>query len=401
MLKTTQICSSILYNSISSSLGSNESKSLNDKSAQLKIISDSLKSYGGVLAKISQMLSLDNHNNDVFANHISPKQSETIEYFKSYIKSLNNDFLGNVNYNVTKSGTIGQIHKASINNKDVIFKVQYVGIMDDINNDLQILNFIVNYLYNFANLGNSIKEVKEKILDEVDYDLELSNQNSVYDIFGKTSDIIIPITLEEFSNDKVLCMEYIHSIGLIDFISNGTKQHKNRIGRLMIEFIFSLLYKENMFYSDMHYGNFLVNFDSDNSEPKLVVVDFGCIHYINQLLVNELKSLHKSIRNNNKELFYKITSKLNIINDTISKESKSYIYDYFRIQYEPFYTKDFKFSREWLDKCSHKNTELMKEWMLPDNMIYFHKIPYGLYHILTKLELDCDFVDFFDKILND
>ena len=373
MLKTTQICSSILYNSIFSTLKSNEVESLSDKSSQLKVLSTSLKSYGGVLAKISQMLSLDNHNDDVFANHISPRQQETIEYFRSYIKTLKEDSPENVNYNVNNSGTIGQIHKARINNKDVIFKVQYVGIMNDINNDLQILNFIVNYLYNFANLGNSVKEVKEKILDELDYDLELSNQNAVYDIFEKTSNIIIPKTFAEISNDKVLCMEYIHSIGLIDFISNGTKQDKNNIGRLMIEFIFSLLYKENMFYSDTHYGNFLVKFDSETSESKLVVVDFGCIHNINPDLVRDLKCLHKSISDNNKELFYKIVSKLNIISDTISEESKRYIYDYFRTQYEPFYTRNFKFSNEWLDKCSSKETKLMKEWFLPDNMIYFHK----------------------------
>jgi hypothetical protein len=47
-----------------------------------------------------------------------------------------------------------------------------------------------------------------------------------------------------------------------------------------------------------------------------------------------------------------------------------------------------------------KETELMKEWVLPQDMVYFNKIPYGMYHILTKLKLKGGFLEVFDEIFN-
>ena len=41
----------------------------------------------------------------------------------------------------------------------------------------------------------------------------------------------------------------------------------------------------------------------------------------------------------------------------------------------------------------------MKEWNLPNDMVYFNKIPFGLFHLLTKLNLKKDFTAFFNNIL--
>ena len=41
----------------------------------------------------------------------------------------------------------------------------------------------------------------------------------------------------------------------------------------------------------------------------------------------------------------------------------------------------------------------MKEWNLPSNMVYLNKIPFGLFHILTKLKLKFDFTEFFKELL--
>ena len=48
-----------------------------------------------------------------------------------------------------------------------------------------------------------------------------------------------------------------------------------------------------------------------------------------------------------------------------------------------------------------KNTELMNEWLLPQDMVYFNKIPYGSYHIFTKLKLKGKFRQIFDQIFEE
>ena len=48
--------------------------------------------------------------------------------------------------------------------------------------------------------------------------------------------------------------------------------------------------------------------------------------------------------------------------------------------------------------ATDKNTDLMKEWILPQELVYFNKVPYGAYHIFTKLKLKGNFKKVFDDM---
>jgi predicted unusual protein kinase regulating ubiquinone biosynthesis (AarF/ABC1/UbiB family) len=128
-------------------------------------------------------------------------------------------------------------------------------------------------------------------------------------------------------------------------------------------------------------------------------MDFGCLNFIEDDMLDNLKLIHKSILNDDVDSFYIAIENLGIINANISIESKNYAYEYFKFQYIPWTYNDFEFTEEWLQKSIYKDIDLMKEWNLPSNMVYFNKIPFGLFHILTKLKLKYDFTDFFKEIL--
>ena len=75
------------------------------------------------------------------------------------------------------------------------------------------------------------------------------------------------------------------------------------------------------------------------------------------------------------------------------------MYEYFKLQFKPLLSEEFEFSEEWLTKSVYKETELMKEWVLPSNMIYFNKICYGMYHLLTKMQVQCKLSNFFKELI--
>jgi hypothetical protein len=104
--------------------------------------------------------------------------------------------------------------------------------------------------------------------------------------------------------------------------------------------------------------------------------------------------------NKNKQKFYSITNDIGISTESISPESKEYLYEYFITQFEPWISKKFLFNQEWLDKVTAKNFELMKEWKLPEGLVYFNKIPYGTIHLLTKINSEINCYDTLAKILN-
>ena len=401
MIRSGSICMSFLYNYLMSNNEIEETNGGNKlikKATKLKCLSDTFQSYGGVLAKLSQIVCFENENSNVFSECKPYSQDKTIKFLKNQFE-VYPDFFKDIKYidfKPFKSGSVGQVHKAIYkDNKDIIMKVQYVDLQKQMESDLFILDNLINYLYTESKLSNAIIDIKSKLGDELDYTLEFFNQKHMYDLWNDNEHIKVAELIPELSNDKILAMYYVDAESLTSFIENSNQDERNKIGFYIIEFIFTNLYRDGIFYSDIHYGNFLVK---DNS--ILYVMDYGCINDIEDELLNDLKDIHIAIINEDTEKFYSLVEKLGVIDNTITKESKEYIYNYFKLQLEPWTSNTFEFTEEWLEKAVFKDIDLMKEWNLPSNMVYLNKIIYGLPHVLTKLKLKGSFLPFFKKLLN-
>lgn len=406
MLRSGSICVSFLYNyllgeaSISNSENEKGGDILVKKATKLKCLSDTFQSYGGVLAKLSQIICLgeNDQNNSVFSDCKPFSTEKTTKYIKNLFETDKIFFDGvkSINYEVYKSGSVGQVHKAIYkDNKNIIIKVQYVGLKEQVKTDLHILDTIIKYLYSFANLNNAIEDIKNKLEEELDYNIEYHNQHVMYDNWKKSDNIKIAELIPSISNEKILSMYFIEGENLNEFILNSTQEQKNKIGMMIVDFVFTNIYKYNILYSDIHYGNFIVQ-----NKEILYVMDFGCIHDIDDILLDNLVKLYKALLNEDKDTFYIIVENMEIIDDTITLESKEYIYEYFKIQYEPWLKDNFEFTSDWVKKTDYKNTDLMKSWNIPTNLVYFNKLPYGMYHILGKMNLKGDFLTYFKNLLN-
>jgi predicted unusual protein kinase regulating ubiquinone biosynthesis (AarF/ABC1/UbiB family) len=397
MLRSSSICASFLYNYLmsDSECKDENGQQLDKKCQKLRCLTDTLESYGGVLSKLSQMLSLNDQNSTVFSDCKPFSKEKTVKYFKEFAQTLS-FHLDSVDFNVYKSGSVGQVHKAVYNDKNIVFKVKYVGLDEQTRTDLEMLDKITSYLYYFSDMKHAMIDIKTKMYEELDYKMEATNQQRMANLYKDTDYIEIPEIIPKLCTDTVLGMYFVKGKCLRDFIEDSTQEQKNKFGMCAVKFVFENIYKHRILYSDVHYGNFLVKDDF-----TLCVLDFGCLHDIKDELTTHLRDLHRSIRIGDKEKFYKIVEDMGIINKDISVPSKKYIYEYFHLQYTPWISEEFEFTEEWLDKATDKDEELMKEWVLPQDMVYFNKIPYGAYHIFTKLKLKGRFLEVFDKMFGE
>ena len=398
MIRSGSICMSFLYRYLLSETEVNEKggDELVKKGTKLKCLADTFSSYGGILAKLSQLICLESQNNGVFSDCKPYSQKETIEYIKNYYEDNPEFFkdIKEIDFNVYKSGSVGQVHKCVTNdNKDIVLKVQYVGLYNQFKNDIFILDMVTKYLFHFSDVSNAMLDIKTKLYEELDYKIEYINQDTMYNLWIDDDIVRISKLIPSLCTTNLLAMEYIDGESLNNFMENSTQEERNNIGMSIVNFIFTNLYKHKIFYSDIHYGNFLIK-----DKRYLYVTDFGCLHYMKDELVKNLIDMHKYIINDEKELFYDIVTELGIIDNTISERSKEYIYEYFKLQYEPWISETFEFTREWLRKAEYKETELMKEWKLPSDMVYLNKINYAMYHVLTNLKLEGNFSNYFKEL---
>jgi len=391
---------SFLYNYLlsDSQYKDENGNTLTKQANKLRCLSETLANYGGVLSKLSQILCINDENNNIFSDCKPFSKEKTLQFFKDHIsREIESKTpytrVSDVDFNVFKSGSVGQVHRAKYDDKKIIFKVQYVGLAEQTLKDLQILDKIASVIYYFADLKNAMMDIKTKMHEELDYRSELKNHLTLYKIYEKSDYVNIPKILPELCSDNILAMRYAKGKGLKEFINISSQDDRNTVGMNIIKFLFTTIYVHGILYSDVHYGNFLVK--KDNS---IYVLDFGCLHYMKNHLVENIRKLWKSIRDDKKDDFFGIVHSMGILKNNTSGESREYMYNYFQLQYKPWTSTEFEFTEEWLDKATDKNTELMKEWALPQDIVYMNKIPYCCYYILTKMKVKGKFREIFDEI---
>ena len=144
MLRSSSICASFLYNYLmsESECKDENGQTLYNKCQKLRCLSDTLGNYGGVLSKLSQILSLNDENSTIFSDCKPFSKDKTIKYCGVFIKESKVQ-IESVDFNVYKSGSVGQVHKAMYKGKTIIFKVQYVGLAEQTFNDLNRMNFTI------------------------------------------------------------------------------------------------------------------------------------------------------------------------------------------------------------------------------------------------------------------
>lgn len=393
MIRTGKICMSFLYNYLTSDI----SLEFDKRENMIKCLSKSFSNKGGVLSKLSQIISYadGDTNNSVFDNCKPFKSKETMKFLKNILSTdLFREHVSDCDLNIYKSGTIGQVHKAVLKNgQDIIIKVQYLDLDKQCKEDLQIISKIIQFLYNGNKLTNAVIDMRNKLYEELDYTIEYKNQEKFFNLWKDDESIVIAELIPELSSEKILCMKFVEGESLHDFIMSSTPEQKQKIGYNIYRFVFISMFKYQLFYSDIHYGNFLIQ-----NKEKLCVMDFGCINYIDDELLQNLIELLKSIYYEDKEKFYKVVKDMQIYNDSISLESKEYMYDYICFQSKPFLSENFEFTDEWLNKAIIKDIKLMNEWYLPPNLAYLNKICYGLVHILVKLQVSGNFLKIFQDL---
>ena len=372
---------------------------LNTNIKRLQVLRKTLEQHGGIFSKVAQMLAYGDTDCSVFSDCKPYSRHKTLEYLKKYIETSKPGY--KIDLDIYKSGSIGQVHTGRfINDSEykgkIAVKIQYVGLAEQTDEDIRALNVLAKFLYVFVDVKEAIKSIKQKVYEELDYLSEVKNHQLMYDIW-KNSNIFIPKVYNKLCTEKVLVTEFAEGIDLSTFIKNSTQEQRNKIALDLSYFMFNNIYNHNVFYSDSHYGNILIREDD-----TLTIIDFGCVNYINKKTIKSLKKLHKVLKQQDKDLVLETLTELGILNNNVSQESLDYAYEYFTIQYTPWIVeKEFEFTEKWLEKVNEKNTKLLSEWVLPQDMVYFNKIPWGFYHILTALKAKGKFFQLLNKILDE
>ena len=172
------------------------------------------------------------------------------------------------------AASIGQVYRARLreDGREVAVKVQYPGVAGAVRADLQNLDMIMRVLKRMTP-GLDVKaiaeEIRERIVEELDYELEAQNQRSLARIFAGHPFIVVPQVVSGLSRERVLVSEFVRGVGFEE-LKGRPQAERDRIGEIVFRFFLGCLYRHRQFSGDPHPGNFLLLEDG-----RVAFLDFG------------------------------------------------------------------------------------------------------------------------------
>ncbi|MHC5936718.1 ABC1 kinase family protein [Nostoc sp.] len=180
------------------------------------------------------------------------------------------------------AASLGQVYKGKLKTgEEVAVKVQRPDLREGIAIDLYILRKLAAWVQKKvkrvrSDLVGILDELGDRIFEEMDYIHEGENAERFFELYGHIQDIYVPKIYWEYTNRRVLTMEWINGIKLTQTEEIKAQGINARyLIEVGVQCSLRQLLEHGFFHADPHPGNLLATPDG-----KLAYLDFGMMSEI-------------------------------------------------------------------------------------------------------------------------
>jgi predicted unusual protein kinase regulating ubiquinone biosynthesis (AarF/ABC1/UbiB family) len=175
------------------------------------------------------------------------------------------------------AASLGQVYKGKLKTgEEVAIKVQRPDLRERITIDLYILRNLAGWVQRKvkrvrSDLVGILDELGDRIFEEMDYIHEGENAERFFELYGTMKDIYVPKIYWEYTNRRVLTMEWINGLKLTQPEKIAALGINARyLIEIGVQCSLRQLLEHGFFHADPHPGNLLATMDG-----KLAYLDFG------------------------------------------------------------------------------------------------------------------------------
>ncbi len=369
-------------------------------------IYDTLSNLKGSALKVAQMLSMDRgmlpkaySEKFAMSQYSAPPLSGPL-VVNTFVKTLGKtptQLFDKFDIHASNAASIGQVHKAVKNGKELAVKIQYPGVASSVKSDLRIVKpFAIRIVgMKEADMDKYFEEIETKLLEETDYKLELERSMALSAACAHIPGLQFPVYYPEYSSERIITMDWLNGMHLKEFLqTNPSQDIRNKIGQALWDFYQFQVHKLKQVHADPHPGNFLMQADG-----TVGIFDFGCVKvipedfYTNYFLLVDKEVLKDTDRR------HQIYTNLEMIHPTDSPKEVAFFSELFQHMIDlmtlPFTQETFDFGNEayfneiyaYMDELYNmKEVRESKVARGSSHSLYINRTYFGLYSILSDLK---------------
>lgn len=365
----------------------------------------SLSELKGSALKVAQMMSMDKNmlprayqDKFTMAQYSAPPLSFplVVKTFQKYFSKSPEAIFDTFTKSAVNAASIGQVHKATKEGKNLAVKIQYPGVADSVSSDLKLVRPFALRLLNMneRELDHYMEEVEERLLEETDYVLEVARSKEISEACSHIKDLVFPKYYEELSSGRIITMDWLDGKHIKEWLETSPSQiEKNRIGQALWDFYHHQVHNIKQVHADPHPGNFIIQNDG-----QLGIIDFGCVKVIPEDFYQGYFSLIKRDLLIKEEELNEIFYNLEFITDKDTDVEKDYFKGVFKemisLLGKPFHVDSFDFAdNTYFEQIFRLGDRISNEKMFKKSRqargsrhgLYINRTYFGLYNLLNQI----------------
>jgi predicted unusual protein kinase regulating ubiquinone biosynthesis (AarF/ABC1/UbiB family) len=204
------------------------------------------------------------------------------------------DVFADIDERAFAAASIGQVHRATTLEGDaVVVKVQYPGVAEAVETDLRnamLLLPLVKRLAPGLDARALASEMRERIGEELDYELEAANQRRIERLLRGHPFMRVPRVYTSLSTRRLLVSEYVEG-RRFEEVREAAPLERDRYAEIVFRFFFGLLYRDRIALGDPHPGNYLLC-----SDGRVCFLDFGLLRDVSAERVAAERAIALAVR---------------------------------------------------------------------------------------------------------
>ncbi|RBY80535.1 AarF/ABC1/UbiB kinase family protein [Geodermatophilus sp. TF02-6] len=285
------------------------------------------------------------------------------------------------------AASVGQVHRATWSDgTPVAVKVQYPGAGEALVADLGVLQGLAPVVQAAApglDARQLLAELRDRLIEEVDYAREAEAQTAFADAYRGDPDIVVPDVLAV--QERVLVTRWVDGTPLSRVVADGAPDDRDRAGLLLVRLLASGPVRARRLHGDPHPGNFRLLDDG-----RLAVLDFGATEALPHGWPARLGPLLAAGRDGDAAALHRIAASAGLLRpDQVTPDA---LLDLLDPYLAPLRSPTHRFTRAWLQEQTRRASDprsaaarTQRRLTVPPRHLLLQRVAAGLVGVLCSL----------------